>query len=171
MYTPKPLPNRVIAAARARYHRLLQVRAKLQEQFPKCFQPFGKPKIPLMIGIDKAVLKAAPSIGELHDVLNAIWDYCSGKTYLTAMIEGTPRIDLEGNAVGVVTLRHQLQAEKQLRRMAAKEQREKKGKQLALASAAKPPPQPKPIAKAVIPKTAAKVVVVEVRRRRAPVHS
>jgi sRNA-binding protein len=125
MTVTKPVPKAVIAARQLRYRRMISVRLKLVEQFPKCFKGFGVPKLPLMIGIDRAVWQAAPSIGEWHDVVNAITDYVKGKTYLTAMVEGRARVDLEGNAVGVVTLRHQLHAQKQFRQIVAKEQMDK----------------------------------------------
>jgi hypothetical protein len=53
-------------------------------------------------GIRKDVFAAAPDIS-CRRILYAIADYVHGYSYLKAHIEGAPRIDLNGNAVGVVT--------------------------------------------------------------------
>jgi RNA chaperone ProQ/FINO-like protein len=90
------------SARRATPAKVMAKRAELASRFPKCFKPAGAPKLPLMIGIDRAVLEAAPDL-DRHDVANAIADYCTGKSYHAAMVAGAVRVDLSGAAAGVVT--------------------------------------------------------------------
>jgi len=91
------------ALLRATHTRMLDTRAELAIRFPRCFMPIGhQTKLPLMLGIDRAACEAAPDL-DRHDVINAVADYCTGRSYLAAMIEGAARVDLHGNAVGVVS--------------------------------------------------------------------
>lgn len=160
--TQKSLPRFVIAEKKARQHRMMLVRERLVERFPKCFKPFGQPKLPLMVGIDRAVKQEAPSIGEWHDVINAITDYCTGKSYLAALIEGTPRVDLNGDAAGRVTSGNQQHAQMRLKKLMAKETEKEKQS----TSISKSPPKAATLSvKAVKPKAGAKVVVEVVKRR------
>jgi ProP effector len=89
-------------ARRAERAKAMATRAELVSRFPKCFKPAGAPKLPLMIGIDRAVFEAAPDL-DRHDVANAIADYCTGKSYHAAMVAGAARVDLSGTSAGVVT--------------------------------------------------------------------
>jgi hypothetical protein len=90
-------------AKRDRHHKsMMQMRGWLQRTFPKCFQPFGAPKLPLKIGIFHDV-KALYTTTLRHDLAAALKDYTSGVTYLRAMTAGAVRIDLDGNPAGEVT--------------------------------------------------------------------
>ena len=86
----------------ATHQRALKVRQTLQKRFPKCFRKFGKSKQPLKIDITADVIAAAPDINP-NDIANAVGDYCSGKSYNAAMIEGANRIDINGDIAGTVT--------------------------------------------------------------------
>jgi ProP effector len=78
------------------------VREILVARFPACFCPKGSPKRPLKIGIARDLVAAAPDI-KPGEIGRALADYTRGPTYLLAMIEGAERIDLAGQAAGVVT--------------------------------------------------------------------
>jgi ProQ/FINO family len=106
------------AIRRARHRRMLEVRQMLIERYPKCFQAFGMPKLPFALGIRKALLGAVPDI-DPHDLINALDDYVSGKTYLAAQVAGAARVDLDGRAVGVVTAHGDAYAKHMLARLAA----------------------------------------------------
>lgn len=97
-------------------NRALKMRAKLTKRFPNCFADFCKPKRPLKVGITADVIAAAPDL-DCNEVSNAITDYCSGKSYRAAMIEGVARIDLDGNAAGVVTKREAGHAVRKLKKI------------------------------------------------------
>jgi sRNA-binding protein len=77
----------------------------LSETFPDVFvRDSGKPIRPLAIGIRHAVAALlpeipAPKIGKAIGLYTAL----VRAAYLTALIEGQPRIDLEGNIAGVPT--------------------------------------------------------------------
>jgi ProQ/FINO family len=94
--TTQPAPRRAAPA------KVLATRAELAARFPACFKPAGAPKLPLMIGIDRAVFEAAPDL-DRHDVKNAIADYCTGRSYHAAMVAGAARVDLSGASASVVT--------------------------------------------------------------------
>lgn len=89
------------AVRKAIQQRLWQTRKILAERFPACFKSFGQPKLPLKVGIFADITAAAPDIGR-HDLINTLTDYCGGASYHRAMIEGAARVDLGGNACGVV---------------------------------------------------------------------
>jgi ProP effector len=99
--TARPGP-RAGNARRATPAKVMATRAELASRFPKCFKPAGAPKLPLMIGIDRAMFEAAPDL-DRHDVANAIADYCTGRSYHAAMVAGAARVDLNGESAGVVT--------------------------------------------------------------------
>jgi hypothetical protein len=104
-----PTPKRVTVAA-------IKMRKVLAKRFPKCFQGFGKPKLPLKIGILEDVFAAAPELSR-RSVLYAIADYVSGSSYLQAHIEGAARFDLKGEAVGFVTAADEQYARERLARL------------------------------------------------------
>src|SRR5260221_5371694 len=79
-----------------------QVRAMLVERFSACFRGRGEAKPPLMIGIRKVIAERCPDITD-RDIGYALFDYTSGRTYLQSFVEGTWRIDLDGNPVSELT--------------------------------------------------------------------
>ncbi|HUI12581.1 MAG TPA: ProQ/FinO family protein [Xanthobacteraceae bacterium] len=88
----------------AAHRKMLWVRRLLHRDFPKAFMGFGEPKVPLAIGVRDALeVHYHLKFGHPFTVGRAVADYCDGKRYLAACQPGAVRIDLEGNAVGVVT--------------------------------------------------------------------
>lgn len=78
------------------------VRQRLHEAHPRAFKGKGAAKVPLAIGIDKAIRAAHPDL--TRKVVGAVLrDYTRGPTYLAAEVEGVARVDLDGNPVGEVT--------------------------------------------------------------------
>jgi ProP effector len=79
-----------------------RTRELLAETFPKCFARKGEEKRPLAIGLHQEILGAIPEIG-YHRLSAALADYTSGPTYLRNVVEGAPRVGLDGEPKGVVT--------------------------------------------------------------------
>jgi hypothetical protein len=90
------------AAIAERRAAVAAMRRALIKRWPNCFKGFKRPKLPLAIGIDKAIFAVAPEL-DPEAVKNAISRYASEATYHAAMIEGAVRVDLDGNPAGVVT--------------------------------------------------------------------
>ena len=84
---------------------------RLQKLFPKAFPKNPAPKLPLKIGIHKELLGKASEIGlEEAAITEAVKTWCRGTRYWASIVEGAPRIDLEGNPAGEVTARDAAQA-------------------------------------------------------------
>lgn len=84
---------------------------RLQKLFPKAFPKNPLPKLPLKIGIHKELLGKASEIGlEEAAITEAVKTWCRGTRYWASIVEGAPRIDLEGNQAGEVTARDAAQA-------------------------------------------------------------
>lgn len=77
------------------------MRVTLVERFPKCFVPSGSKKRPLAIGIEKAILARAPDL-DAKAVKMMLEAYTGAPKYWLACINGELRVDLDGNAAGVV---------------------------------------------------------------------
>lgn len=71
---------------------------KLAALYPACFD-WTHPR-PLKIGIREDLIAAGHKRKRIY---RALWKYCSLQRYLKATQVGTPRIDLQGQPVGVVT--------------------------------------------------------------------
>ena len=69
--------------------------------FPKAFAPKGAPKRPLKVGIFRDVYDACDLT--FLTIKLALGDYCGGPSYQTCLIEGAPRIALDGSVAGYVT--------------------------------------------------------------------
>ena len=78
------------------------VRFELCARFPAAFAPRDGIKKPLKIGIFHDIRVAAPEI-KFFGLKLALKNYCSRRSYLRALIEGAPRIDLDGQPNGFVT--------------------------------------------------------------------
>jgi ProP effector len=80
--------------------RYCELRKFLARRFPRCFVAAR----PLMIGIDAPLLAACRDLTRRDrcDILKAIAQYTSSTEYLQAMTEGAARINLNGEAAGVV---------------------------------------------------------------------
>jgi ProP effector len=75
----------------------------LAERWPNCFFVYERRRRALKIGIYLDVLAAADGAITPNELKLALRLYCSNRGYLLACREGAARIDLNGNAVGVVT--------------------------------------------------------------------
>jgi ProP effector len=76
-------------------------REVLVSLFPEAFRPKGAIKVPLKLGIHLDLLTRTDLA--FWRVRCALIDYTSGYKYLTQIVEGAPRIDLDGNPAGAVT--------------------------------------------------------------------
>lgn len=108
---------------------------RLQRHFPKTFPKNPAPKLPLKIGIHQELLAKAKEIGlEEAAITDAVKTWCRGTRYWASIVEGAPRVDLEGNPAGEVTARDAAQA----RSLEARRKQPRKPKPEA-APAATPP--------------------------------
>lgn len=78
------------------------MRRRLVHLFPECFAGRRKAKRPLQNNILDEIVWRCPDI-DREGVRLALIDYCNGEKYLTALVSGAARIDLDGNVVGCVT--------------------------------------------------------------------
>jgi|SRR6185436_1733306 len=106
------------ALGKAITRRTLDVRAILARRFSQCFRGFSQPKLPLKTGIVVDAIIACPDI-KPHAVALAIADYCRGASYHAAMVEGAARVDLDGNAAGLVSRRAAERARRILKKLEA----------------------------------------------------
>lgn len=79
-----------------------RVRAIFHDRFPRAFAAYRTPKWPLKIGITKDLYERCPDISHRH-IRIAVIDYVRSGRYHQAMIEGTFRVDLDGNPTTKVT--------------------------------------------------------------------
>ena len=117
---------------------------RLQKHFPLAFPVNPAPKVPLKEGILKDAEQHLELLGISSEQLKqgiAIW--CRGSRYWASMTENAPRLDLNGQAVGVVTAAQALYAKQQAKRQRAQARRS----------------QSKPKAPAAVAETAAEQVV------------
>ncbi len=90
-------------------------RAKLVEQFPLVFFPKGALKRPLKIGIMVDLFGRAKRMSPA-EIRWAVADYCAGPSYRVGFIVGAIRVDLDGQAAGVVTEEEAAHAQQQMER-------------------------------------------------------
>jgi ProP effector len=124
------------------YNIAMAVIALLAERYPNCFHVYEVRRRPLKVGIDKDIIARAGDTITPDAVSNALSVYVKNKSYLRHMQVGAPRIDLDGQPVGVVSERDALGADgilrKRLERLAARlQQEEAQRKQEAAAKAPK----------------------------------
>jgi ProP effector len=72
----------------------------LYEKYPLTFFIHHKRRRPLKVGIGHDLTAA---LGDRKLISAALRKYVSNKGYLKAIVEGAPRIDLDGEPVGVVS--------------------------------------------------------------------
>ena len=114
---PKSAPAAVPVSAAI--PRALEMQVTLAERFPACFKPPGQPRLPLKVGIDQDIINIAADLSET-DVRQAIKMFVATPEYYLATIEGAVRVDLEGNAAGVVRQDEARWAQIKLRKRPAK---------------------------------------------------
>ena len=69
---------------------------------------------PLAIGIHKQLMERQPDLDK-NQVRTALHNHTAATRYLKALVEGAPRLDLDGNPAGEVTAEQQKQAVTTLR--------------------------------------------------------
>jgi ProP effector len=90
---------------------------RLQKHFPLAFPVNPAPKVPLKEGILKDAEQHLSLLGiSLEQLKLGIAAWCRGGRYWSAMTENAPRLDLQGQPVGVVTAGQALHARQQARR-------------------------------------------------------
>ena len=99
---------------------------RLQKHFPLAFPVNPAPKVPLKEGILKDAEQHLGTLGISIDQLKlGIAAWCQGNRYWASMKENAPRLDLTGQAAGVVTASQALHASRQARRKRAQARRDK----------------------------------------------
>lgn len=102
---------------------------RLQKHFPLAFPVNPAPKVPLKEGILKDAEQHLELLGiTLEQLKLGIAAWCRGGRYWAAMIENAPRLDLQGQPVGVVTAPQALHAKQQARRQRMEARRQAKPK-------------------------------------------
>jgi ProP effector len=102
------------------YDEIAAAIALLAEAFPKAFSIFEQRRHPLKIGIRGDLLARLDGVLteiELRQVLRA---YVANGAYRRRLLAGAPRIDLDGNPVGMVSTEEEADARKKLATAAAK---------------------------------------------------
>ena len=102
-----PKPSNVKRRIHQRIAR--QIRPILEERFPLAFVGKGQDKKPLRLGIHRDLAAACLDIPKAH-LRIALSDYVNGPRYARCMVEGTPRVALDGSLDGVVTKEHAARA-------------------------------------------------------------
>ncbi|MBD8605187.1 ProQ/FinO family protein [Pseudomonas sp. CFBP 8771] len=96
----------------------------LQKHFPLAFPVNPAPKIPLKEGILKDAEQHLELLGLTSEQLKlGISTWCKGSRYWNSMVENAPRLDLNGQAVGIVTTSQALHAKRQASRQRGQGQR------------------------------------------------
>ena len=118
----KPAPAakpKSVSAEDVRKRRALAMQETLVQRFPAAFKPQGQPRLPLKIGIYDDIISLAPDLPEA-EVKNAIRLYVNQRFYNRVIIEGAPRVDLNGEPAGLVTAEQAAWAKIKLGRSSAK---------------------------------------------------
>lgn len=90
---------------------------RLQKHFPLAFPVNPAPKVPLKEGILKDAEQHLELLGVSSEQLKlGIATWCRGGRYWASMTENAPRLDLSGQAVGIVTAAQALHAKQQAQR-------------------------------------------------------
>lgn len=97
---------------------------RLQKHFPLAFPVNPAPKVPLKEGILKDAEQHLALLGITSEQLKqGLATWCRGGRYWASMTENAPRLDLNGQAVGVVTAAQALHAKQQVKRQRAEARR------------------------------------------------
>lgn len=96
----------------------------LQKHFPLAFPVNPAPKVPLKEGILKDAEQHLELLGLTSEQLKlGISTWCQGSRYWKSMVENAPRVDLNGQPVGIVTASQALHAKRQASRQRVKDRR------------------------------------------------
>jgi len=117
----------------------------LQKHFPLAFPVNPAPKVPLKEGILKDAEQHLELLGITREQLKlAISTWCRGVRYWASMVENAPRLDLSGQAAGIVTAAQAMYAKQQALRQRSQDRRNR---------AKSKAPVPAPVADAVVEQT------------------
>jgi len=97
LQTKRPRPSRDIPA---------EILPLLVAAFPKAFFIWGTDPKPLKIGIYLDIRRQMPLIGA-RKLFMTLERYTKTRRYLESLIEGTERVDIDGNPSGIVEASHQ----------------------------------------------------------------
>ena len=90
---------------------------RLQKHFPLAFPVNPAPKVPLKEGIFKDAEQHLELLGLTSEQLKlGIATWCKGSRYWACMTQDAPRLDLDGQSVGTVTVSQALHARQQASR-------------------------------------------------------
>ncbi|UMZ09487.1 ProQ activator of osmoprotectant transporter prop [Pseudomonas sp. MPFS] len=90
---------------------------RLQKHFPLAFPVNPAPKVPLKEGIFKDAEQHLELLGLTSEQLKlGIATWCKGSRYWASMTQDAPRLDLNGQAAGIVTASQALHARQQASR-------------------------------------------------------
>jgi ProP effector len=127
----------------AEYDGAIGVLLRLRAQFPNVISRLDRQhgRLPLKIGIHDDIVALLPEI-DPHIIGQALKLYTSHSGYRRALVEGAPRVDLNGAEVGIVTAEAASHAatslERFMRRYAANKPTKDKVKQAPAAKETKP---------------------------------
>ncbi|WP_339081576.1 ProQ/FinO family protein [Pseudomonas sp. TMP9] len=100
---------------------------RLQKHFPLAFPVNPAPKVPLKEGILKDAEQHLELLGVSSEQLKqGIATWCRGSRYWASMTENAPRLDLSGQAAGMVTAAQALYAKQQAKRQRGQARRNQK---------------------------------------------
>ena len=120
--TPRPAKRKPAQQAKAREQDpAVEAIWPLQKHFPLAFPVNPAPKVPLKEGIFKDAEQHLELLGITREQLKlGISTWCRGNRYWSSMVEGAPRLDLNGQPAGVVTAGQALYAKQQAARQRGK---------------------------------------------------
>jgi ProP effector len=96
----------------------------LQKHFPLAFPVSPAPKVPLKEGIFKDAEQHLELLGITREQLKlGISTWCRGARYWASMVENAPRLDLSGQAAGIVTAAQAIHAKQQASRQRSQDRR------------------------------------------------
>ncbi|MFJ3681398.1 ProQ/FinO family protein [Pseudomonas sp. NPDC090208] len=123
----KPIPSKPKSSPKTRprvQDPALEAIWPLQKHFPLAFPVNPAPKVPLKEGILKDAEQHLALLGLTSEQLKlGISTWCRGTRYWKSMVEDAPRLDLNGQPVGVVTASQALHARRQALRHRGQDRR------------------------------------------------
>lgn len=113
----------------------------LQKHFPLAFPVSPAPKVPLKEGVLKDAEQHLELLGITSEQLKlGIGTWCRGSRYWASMMENAPRLDLSGQAVGIVTAAQALHAKHQATRQRGQARRNQAKPKVLIEDKAVEPP-------------------------------
>ena len=111
----------------------------LQKHFPLAFPVNPAPKVPLKEGILKDAEQHLELLGITREQLKlGISTWCRGARYWASMVENAPRLDLSGQAAGIVTAAQAMYAKHQASRQRSQDRRNRAKPTASVRTASEP---------------------------------